>query len=290
MIAFARVVDAGSFTAAARQLELPKSTVSRKVAELEASLDARLLHRTTRTLGLTEAGRALYPHAARIAAEAESASIAVSRLRETPSGLLRVTCPLDMRFLGPIAARFMARYPEIQLELIGSDRRVDLIEEGFDVALRAGELDDSSLIARPLVRWTRLVVASDAYRERRGLPGAPEALGGHDFLLFGARPEQRRVTLVSEARTAAVMIRPRLICNDLDAIRDAALAGLGLALLPVFRCGDGGDGSLFDALPGWRTPAISLHALYPTRRHVAPAVTAFVDHLIEELPSMPWAL
>src|SRR6187549_64902 len=142
MLIFARVVQAGSFSKASRELGMPKSTVSRKVSALEERLGARLLQRTTRRLSLTEEGRAYYQHAARVVAEAEQAELAVTRLQETPRGLLRVTTPLNFDYFAPIVSSYLSRYPDVQIELVGADRVVDLVQEYFDVAVRAGTLAD----------------------------------------------------------------------------------------------------------------------------------------------------
>ena len=176
MLVFARVVQAGSFTAAAAGLRMPKSTVSRKVAELEERLDARLLNRTTRKLSLTDVGRTYYDHCARIVGEVEDAERAVSSLQESPRGLLRVTAPLNMSFLAPIVSDYLARYPEVQLEFFATTRRVDLVEERFDVGIRAGPLADSTLIARSLGTAAWFLVATPAYLKKRGRPQVPRRL------------------------------------------------------------------------------------------------------------------
>src|SRR6266850_380335 len=170
MLVFARIVQAGSFTAAAAALGMPKSTVSRKLSELEERLKARLLQRTTRKLSLTDVGRTYYDYCVRIVGEIEDAERAVSSLQETPRGLLRVTAPINVAFLGPIVSDFLKRYPEVRLELFCTGRAVDLVEERFDLGIRAGVLADSTLIARSLgsVRW--FLVASPAYVEKRGRP------------------------------------------------------------------------------------------------------------------------
>src|SRR6266481_972624 len=174
MVVFARVVQAGTFTTAAAELGMPKSTVSRKVSELEERLKARLLQRTTRKLSLTDAGRTYYDYCARIVSEVQDAERAVSRLQEVPRGLLRVTAPINAAFLGPIVSDYLKRYPEVRLELFCTARAVDLVEERFDVGIRAGTLPDSTLIARSLgsVRW--FLVATPAYLKRQGRPRSPE--------------------------------------------------------------------------------------------------------------------
>src|SRR5260221_3157929 len=188
ILVFARVVQAGSFTTAAAQLGMPKSTVSRKVSELEERLKSRLLQRTTRKLSLTDVGRTYYDYCARIVAEVEDAERAVSTLQDTPRGQLRVTAPTNAAFLAPIVSDYLKRYPEVQLELFCTGRTVDLVEERFDLGIRAGGLADSTLIARSLGRVGWFLVATPAYLKKRGRPRSPEDLRKHDYLFFGAGP------------------------------------------------------------------------------------------------------
>jgi DNA-binding transcriptional LysR family regulator len=185
LVVFAKVVQAGSFSAAAKGLAMPKSTVSRKVADLEERLDVRLLQRTTRKLSLTDAGRLLYDHSSRIASEVETAERAVTSLHETPRGLLRVTAGVNASYLGPIVRDYLKRYPEVRLELYCTGRQVDLVEERFDLGIRAGRLPDSSLIAKSLGGTAWFLVATPAYLKRRGRPRAPADLAAHDVLAFG---------------------------------------------------------------------------------------------------------
>src|SRR5262245_12668013 len=176
LVVFARVVQTGSFTAAAAALGMPKSTVSRKVSELEERLGSRLLQRTTRKLSLTDVGRTYFEYCARIVGEVEDAERAVSSLQETPRGLLRVTTGINVTFLGPILSDFLKRYPEVRLEVLATGRVVDLVEERFDVGIRAGPLAESTLIARSLGNATWFHVASPEYLEKRGRPRAPADL------------------------------------------------------------------------------------------------------------------
>ncbi len=292
VLVFAKVVDAGSFTAAAAHLGLPKTTVSRKVSELERDLGARLLQRTTRSLSLTDVGRAFYEHATRVATELEAATRAVSDLHATPRGTVRATAPVGLDFLGPLCAAFLERFPEVRLEITCTDRIVDLVDEGFDLALRTGELGSSSLIARRVTAWRAVVVASTDYLRRRGEPRTPHDLVEHDCVAFS--PATRRVpwTLerVADRRIASVAIEARLTCNDLGMVEDAVRAGRGIALLPGFRCAAQIErGDLQRILAEWWGPAVPLHIVYPSRRHLSPAVRAFVDHLAEALAESPWS-
>lgn len=288
---FAKVVDAGSFTGAARELGMPKSTVSRKVSELEARLGARLLQRTTRSLSLTDAGRAYYQHAARIVGEIEEAELAVGRMQQTPRGLLRVTAPLNFDFLAPMVESFLARYPEVRLEMLCTDRVVHLVEEGFDLAVRVGTLADSSLIARSLGSVQSFVVASPAFVERSGTPEVPGDLERLDCVAFSAVPDRAHWTLEDGRTQRTVAIRARFTVNDFELLQAAVIGGLGAALMPAFRClGDLRTGRLVRLLPGWASPAIPIHAVYPSTRHLSPKVRAVLDHLGAAMTPPPWQL
>jgi DNA-binding transcriptional LysR family regulator len=289
MIVFAKVVEAGSFVGAARELGMPKSTVSRKVSELEARLDARLLHRTTRKLSLTDAGNTYYQHAARVVALAEEGERAVFELQQTPRGLLRATAPMNVPYLGPIVSRFLAREPEVQVELMCTDRVVNLVEEGFDVAIRAGRLADSSLIARSLGVVRTYLVASPSFLRRNRTPKVPQDLASLACILFLAQPNHGTWRLQSPAGEVSVPVRGRVVVNDFDIVHEAALAGLGVAMLPVHRCADDlREKRLRRVLGDWCAHEVPLHAVYPSARHVAPALKAFLDHLQDEMARGPW--
>ncbi|MCY1076406.1 LysR family transcriptional regulator [Archangium lansingense] len=288
LLVFAKVVQAGSFTAAARGLQMPKSTVSRKVSELEERVGAQLLQRTTRKLRLTEVGQAYYEHCARIVAEAEEAELAVTRMQAAPHGLLRVTAPLTFSFLGPIVAEFLKRYPEVQLELVCTDRSVDLMEEGFDLAVRAGRLVDSSLIARRLGNIERIVVAAPSCLQERGVPKTPKDLEKHDCLVFGAGLKANVWTLHSGNKSVDVSVRARVVVNEPDMLHALTLAGSGVALLPTLHYSeDLTTGRLRRILPDWNSSGAPVHAVYPSTRHHSPKVMAFVDFLREHWPDNP---
>ncbi|WPB82699.1 LysR substrate-binding domain-containing protein [Archangium violaceum] len=285
LLVFAKVVQAGSFTVAARGLRMPKSTVSRKVSELEERVGAQLLQRTTRKLRLTDVGQAYYEHCARIVAEAEQAELAVTRMQSAPHGLLRVTAPLTFSFLGPIVAEFLKRYPEVQVELVCTDRSVDLVQEGFDLAVRAGRLADSSHIARKLGNVERVVVAAPSYLQERGVPKSPKDLERHDCLVFGAGMEGNVWTLHSGNKSLQVSVRARLVVNEPDMLRAVAVAGAGIALLPTQPSDtDLTTGRLRRLLPDWSSSGAPVHAVYPSTRHHSPKVMAFVDFLRERWP------
>jgi DNA-binding transcriptional LysR family regulator len=293
ILVFAKVVQAGSFVRAARELGMPKSTVSRKVLELEARLGARLLQRTTRTLHLTDTGHAYYAHAERILSELEAAEAAVSQLQAEPRGLLRVAAPLNFSHLGPIGERFLTRYPEVRLEIACSDRVVDLIADGFDVAVRVGRLADSTLIARPLAMMRSVLVASPALLDvRRPLPSTPEQLSRWPCLAFGSAAERSSWELTSRTgKTVSVRLQPRFVVNDFEVLTSSAVAGLGLALLPAERCVSHlREGRLRRLLPEWSATERPLSAVYPSGRHLSPKLSVFLAHLTESFSPPPWEL
>jgi DNA-binding transcriptional LysR family regulator len=291
ILVFARVVQAGSFTTAAAQLGMPKSTVSRKVSELEERLKSRLLQRTTRKLSLTDVGRTYYDYCARIVAEVEDAERAVSTLQDTPRGPLRVTAPTNVAFLGPIVSDYLKRYPEVQLELFCTGRTVDLVEERFDLGIRAGGLADSTLVARSLGRVGWFLVATPAYLKKRGRPRSPEDLKRHDYLFFGAGPGGAALRLENGDRSVQLALTPRMTVSDYDVLHAVAAAGLGVALLPAFLCVvDLRARRLERVLREWTSPSTPVHVVYPSTRHLSPKVKSFVDHLHERMTPPPWEL
>jgi DNA-binding transcriptional LysR family regulator len=289
MAVFTKVVQAKSFVGAARELGMPKSTVSRKVSDLEERLGARLLQRTTRRLSLTEEGRAYYLHAARVVAEAEEAELAVTRLQAAPRGLLRVTTPVNFEYFARVVSSFLVRYPDVELEIVGTDRVIDLVEEGFDVALRAGNLADSTLVAFSLGSLESYVVAAPKYLARRGTPKDPEELAKFDCLVFGAGSDLSSWKLLRGGKTLTVAVRSRLVVNDFSFLDQAVRDGLGIAMLPAHRCVDDLRAKrLRRVLGDWCSPAIKLHAVYPSVRHLSPKVKAFLDHVREQMTPPPW--
>jgi DNA-binding transcriptional LysR family regulator len=289
MLVFARVAHTGSFTAAAAGLGMPKSTVSRKVTELETRLKARLLNRTTRKVSLTDAGRTYYDYCARIVGEIEDAERAVSNLQEVQRGVLRLTTGPNVSFLSPILNDYLRRYPEVQVEVFCTGRTVDLIEERFDLAIRAGTLGDSTLVARSLgkVRW--FLVGAPAYLKKHGRPGSIEDLQQHHCIMFGTAAGGATLRLESAGKTAHVQPPSRLLVNDFDLVHAAARAGLGLALLPAYLCLDDIRAKRLErVLRDWEAPAVPVHVVYPSARHISPKVKTFVDHLQERTTPPPW--
>jgi DNA-binding transcriptional LysR family regulator len=289
VVVFATVVRTGSFTGAGRELRLPKSTVSRKVSELEARLGARLLQRTTRSLSVTDAGRAYYEHASRIVAELDAGTAAVQELEEAPRGQLRIAAPLNFGLFASALSSFVARYPGVEVEVVCSDRLVDLVEERFDVAIRASRLKDSTLVARPLGLFRSFMVASPGYVAANGEPRQPKDLTKHACLVFGAGAERGYFRLTRKGKEETIAVSGRVVANDFELLHGAAKDGLGLAMLPFSRIAtDLAAGLLVRVLPEWSTATFPIHAVYPSTRNLSPKVRAFVDHLLATDETLPW--
>ena len=289
--AFVKVAETGSFSEAARRLGLSKSMISRQVSALEAELGVRLLHRTTRSLSPTEAGRAYLERCQRILADLEEANQLVSRLQAVPRGRLRVNAPLSfgISHLATALPDFLRRYPEIELDMGMTDRHVDLVEEGWDVAVRIGRLADSSLIARRLAPIRHIVAAAPSYLERKGVPAVPQDLAGHDCLTHGGAVALEWRFVSAEGRPMPQEVHGRFHADNGDVLRVMALAGLGITLLPSFFIGDDiGAGRLVQILGDYVPLDASLNAVYPHARHLSPKVRAFVDYLAEVFGPEPY--
>ncbi|HKJ70455.1 MAG TPA: LysR family transcriptional regulator [Gammaproteobacteria bacterium] len=291
MALFARVVQAGSFSAAARELDRTPSAVSKQIRRLEDRLGVRLLHRTTRRLSLSEAGRTLYQHARQAVAAAQAGEEAVARLQERPRGVLTVNAPVSFGslHLAPVISDFLARYPEVSVDMTVDDRVLDLVESGFDVAVRIAELPDSSLIARRLAPARHVVCAAPAYLARFGEPRTPADLARHNGLTYAYSRQGPEWPFDGPGGPETVRVGGNLQVNHGDGLRAAAVAGLGIALLPTFIAGDDlRAGRLRPLLPGYRTRELSIYAVYPERRHLPAKVRAFVDFLVETFAGQPY--
>ncbi len=290
--AFVKVAETQSFSEAARRLRSSKSAVSRNVGALESELGARLFNRTTRSLKLTEAGRAYFERVSRILADLDDADHALGQLQASPRGRLMVSAPMSFGFLhlAPALPTFLARFPEVDVDLSLNDRYVDVVDEGFDVALRIGALPDSSLMARRIVPIRRTLCASPDYFRRRGTPQTPEDLKGHECLRNSnvARTQEWRF-VDPEGKPSLVAVSGRVSANNGDAIRVMALAGAGVANLPTFIVGeDLRAGALVSALDRFVSQDIAMSAVYPHARHLSPKVRAFVDFLVERFGRRPY--
>jgi DNA-binding transcriptional LysR family regulator len=290
IVVFAKVVETRSFTAAAAQLGLPKSTVSRKVAQLEERLGVRLLQRTTRKLSLTEIGQAYFERCQRIVSDIMVAEQMVTDMQSTPRGLLRVTAPVDLGAfaLGSLVTEFLTDFPDIHVELLLTDRVVDLVDEGVDLGIRFGPLAESTLIARKLTSVEMRLCAAPSYLAKRGTPAHPDDLDVHDIVAFVPIPRLATWTLRGpDGQTVELTPSARLVSNNLMVIRDAVHAGGGITQLPEFVCGEC-SGSFLQVLPDWTTSPAELYAVYPSTRNSSPKLRTFVEFLAAKLLTPPW--
>ncbi|WP_342131836.1 LysR family transcriptional regulator [Hydrogenophaga sp. OTU3427] len=286
---FAEVVDRGGFAAAGRALGIPKSRLSRRVAELETRLGVRLLQRSTRKLSLTAVGEQYHRHCVAMRDNALAADEAVAHAQTEPRGTVRVACPVTLAqtTVGPILPQFLARYPLVTVDMQVSNRAVDLIEEGFDVALRVRQtLDDSgSLVVKNFGATQALLVAGPAQLARQGTPRSVADLHGMDTVAMSA-PGGRAVwhLLGPDGATHVLEHRPRCVADDLLTLLCAARAGTGVAVLPDYMClPDLQAGRLVQLLPGWAPRQGIFHAVFPSRRGLVPAVRKFLDFLGEHI-------
>ncbi|WAS90818.1 LysR family transcriptional regulator [Nannocystis punicea] len=288
---FVRVVEEGSLTAAARRLEMTTSYASKLVTRLEERLGARLLIRTTRKLTLTETGRAYYERCTEAIRGLEEAEQVAAELQQAPRGTLRLTVPnaFGSLYAMGVLAEFKARFPELTLELVFLDRQVDLIGEGFDVALRIGELGDARLIARRLASTDRIVMASPRYFERAGTPREPEELAGHECLRYAHHAAPGRWKVKGPRGEVEVDVTGHMVANHGSMLIEAAAQGLGLVFVPVLlAAAELRGGRLRRVLPAWHWP-LGLFAVYPPTPRVPAKTRVLVDFLVERMREPPWA-
>ena len=289
---FVKVVDYGGFAAAGRALDLPKSRLSRRIAQLEERLGVRLIHRTTRQFTVTEVGQTFYQHCKAMMVEAEAAEEAVAALQAEPRGVVRITCPITLLHVhvGPMLARFMARYPGINLQLEATNRRVDLVGEGVDIAIRVRPrpFDDSDLVLRVLADRGHCLVAGPALIQRLGEPVVPSELSAWPGLSMNEGKHIHKWALSGPGGAKAeIHYHPRLITTDMLALREAAMAGIGVVQLPVLMVKDQlASGELVRVLNAWEPRREVIHAVYPSRRGMLPSVRTLVDFLTEEYARM----
>ena len=291
MAVFSKVVAAGSLSAAARELGLSPALISRRLAGLEARLGVRLINRTTRSLRLTDEGAGYYDTCTRVLAEIEEADAAVSAGRVEPQGALKVAIPASFghRHVAPLIPEFASRYPQVRLALSLSDRNVNVIDEGFDLAIRIAHLEDSSLAARRLAPNRRVVCASPAYLERHGTPRTPQDLAQHncltanDFVMNWDYKEP-------DGRPGSVRVSGRYACDNWEVLREWALAGMGVALKStwdVYRHIE--DGSLVSVCPGYTFGSdVAIYAVYPHRRFLPAKTRVFIEFLAASFGPEPY--
>jgi DNA-binding transcriptional LysR family regulator len=292
MVIFARVVETRSFSEAARRMNLSKSLVSKRITQLERSVGARLLNRTTRAMSLTEAGAVFYEHCARIVEELEAAKSAVSHLHAEPRGLLRVSASVAFgtMHIAPALADFLPAHPDLQIDMEIKDRFVDLADERFDVAIRIAREPSQNLVARRLATVKRKVCATPGYFERHGVPETPQDLEGHNCLTYTSfDPEGPWRFKGPDGRMISVTASGNLRLNDDEALSEAVLKGLGIALLPTFIVGrDLQAGRLRSVLPDYVPAERHIFAVYLPTRHVSAKVRAFIDFLVERFGPEPY--
>ena len=291
MLLFAEVVERGGFAAAGRALGLPKSRLSRRVAGLEAQLGVRLLQRTTRKLSLTEVGEAYLRHCQALRESAQAAADTVAQVQTEPRGTLRVACPVTLAqtVLAELMPDFLAQHPLVRVEMLVSNRVVDLVEEGVDVALRVRTtLDDSgSLVVKRLGDDAPVLVASPALLARQGTPTTLDELSRLDSMAMSTTDGRASIPLTDpDGKETVLQHTPRYVADDLLTLHVAALAGTGMCWLPSYMCEDDlRQGRLVRLLPDWQTPRGVVHAVFPSRRGLTPAVRCFLDFLGEHVPT-----
>lgn len=290
VVVFIRVVEAGSFTGAASLLGMPKTSVSRKVTQLESSLGVRLLQRTTRKLHLTEVGRRYYEQCRNAVSELEAAKLAAIQSQAEPSGVLRISAPVDfgVKYLSHWVTEFLCQFDQVQLELRLTDQYLDLIDHGIDLAFRTGQLQDSSLIARKLGETRRVFCASPAYLERAGVPQSPEELQHHDCIIFGRSVTNTSWRFMQDAQEQMVAVNGRIALDYMQLVVQATVEGLGIAQIPeAIAVDEFESGRLRIILEPYSPPPGGVYAVYPNSLHLATSVRLFLDHVIAKTSLQP---
>lgn len=291
MAVFAYVVEEKSFSAAARRLNLSKSVVSKQVTQLERSVGARLLNRTTRALSLTEAGTVFYEHCNRILEELEEAKLAVGRLQSVPRGVLRLSAPVAFGRLhvAPALPDFLACYPELQVDMNTTDRYVDIAEEGYDVVIRIVDEPSANFVARRLAPVNRRICGTPEYFARHGVPQTPDDLEQHNCLTYTYYNPRDPWRLRGPEGPISVRATGNLRVNDDDALAEAVMRGLGVALLPTFLIGNAlQDGRLQAVLADYVPLERYIYALYLPNRHLSAKVRAFIDFFVAHIGDQPY--
>ena len=288
---FSAVVDASSFVAAADSLGMSKAAVSRYVSELEQRLGVRLMHRTTRKLSLTPEGEVFLARCRDILASIESSEAEISTRSVTASGLLKVSVPVSfgIRHLAPLWSEFLSDHPQVTLDVQLADRVIDLVDEGFDLAVRIARLPDSSLISRQLASTRLVLCAAPSYLKRRGTPAHPSELAQHDVLGYSLMAMGDQWQFTGPEGPVSVKVRPRMWTNNGDSCVAAALQGSGIQLQPTFLIDEElASRQLVEILPQFRSVELGIYAIYPSRKFVLPKVRAMVEFLANKLGQAPW--
>lgn len=291
MRVFAAVVDAGSFVGAAQPLEISKAAVSRHVAELEGRLGVRLLHRTTRKLSLTPEGEVFHARCKELLENVEEAEAEISSRSGEARGLLKVNVPVTfgLLHLAPLWAEFMELHPKVTLDVTLADRVVDLVEEGFDMAVRIARLPSSSLISRRIASTRMVLCASPTYLRQRGTPTHPMELADHDVMAYSLLSTGENWEFTGPDGAVSVRVRPRMRTNSGDSCRVAALRHKGIVLQPSFLVGpDLLAGTLVELMPEYRSLVLGVYAVYPSRKFVSPKVRLLIDFLVGAFRMQAW--
>jgi DNA-binding transcriptional LysR family regulator len=291
MRVFTAVVDAGSFVGASDAIEMSKAAVSRYVRDLEARLGVRLLQRTTRKLSLTEEGAVFYARCKDLLANVDEAEAEITSRSGEASGLLKVNAPVSFGILhlAPLWAEFIARHPKVTLDVTLSDRLVDLVDEGFDVAVRIARMPNSSMISRKIASTHMVLCASPDYLRTHGAPAHPADLAHHAVMAYSLFSAGDHWTFDGPEGEVTVKVSPRLHTNSGDTCRAVALQHLGVIFQPSFLVGgDLKSGALVQLLPQYRAMALGIYAVYPTRKHLSPKVRLLIDFLIESARKLAW--
>ncbi len=292
MTVFTAVVEAGSFVGAADALGISKAVVSRLVAELEARLGVRLLHRTTRKLSLTEEGRTFHARCKSVLADVEEAEAEITARSGQARGLVKINVPVTfgVMHLAPLWGDFMAKNPQVSLDVTLSDRFVDLVEEGYDLAVRIGRLGNSSLISRQLSSTRMVVCASPRYLKAQGEPAHPADLAQHAVLAYSLASTGDLWEFTGPQGPVTARVQPRLRTNSGDTCVQAALHHQGIILQPTFIVQEYlKSGALREVLPDYRSHELGIHAVYPSRQHVAPKIRVLIDYLQRALRRRDWS-
>ncbi len=292
MGAFIRVVEAGSISGAADRLGVAKSAVSRRLKELEGHLGVELFHRTTRRMNLTETGRAFYHQSVRILEDVLEAELATSQAHATLKGSLKMALPstFGLMHMGPAVNEFLQENPQIEFDLDFNDREVDLIQEGFDLAIRIAKLPDSSLVARRLASIRVVMLASPAYLEQKGVPRSPDELRDHRCLVYSLLRDFDYWNFYDDdGQEIRTKIQPYLKASTGEFLKDAAVEGLGIIRVPSFIAyKEVESGALVPLLEEYKLPQLDAYAIYPQTRHLSQRVRAFVDFLVKRYEGVPY--
>ena len=289
MALYVKVVENNSFSRAAEREGMPVSTVSRKISELEKALGVRLLERSTRQLRMTEIGQDYYERCRRGLEEFETANLMVSDQQAEVSGRLRLSIPPSLSdvVIIPLIEAFQALYPNAIVNCLVTDRHVNHIEDGIDISLRVGDLKDSSLVARRLLRYRSVLVASPGYLKRAGAPSHPNELPLHGLVAFSRWEPAVTWVLENNGKTHKVNVQPRIAINDYAGVQSAVINGLGISEIPSILCGPGlQDGRLVEIIPEWQFSPVTLSAVYPSNRNLSRLVRLFKDFCVERIEAL----